>query len=469
MTNNTTYVSEQDTPSSYNYSYDDEGVPQREFTDFIVTAGDERISICALDDSRQVNRTVIARGTITISGKPPLKIKSAPLKEWCIEYGTTSPKLWIRTADVWYRLSKPSKEYARTHELARRRFELCSRIYILAHTMAPDQCHFDNFVSLLSNAYGTMKGYSEKEILSERDFILSQVKNLDDPNLVNCYFTKELREKKVPAKKGSSKKGASGTSGTSHSASVAYLGAWVPSGKLDADGNTRLLSRSQKYVQQISKHKNGWPFREPVNPKKDGVPDYFERIQNPMDFRTMKERFERGGYSSSLEVAKDVRLIASNCREYNGDDHNMAQWASELERKFENLIRGGEEAETVAMNKRASSKKRKSSGQLPPSGKGVGKKSASKSARKSGKTSSAEASPSRESSVKDEEPTIRKQCARSSSQECEKAQVAGSKYCSEECGLAVAKKRIAELSKAGYSVDEYIKASMTKALVHSRS
>lgn len=465
----TDYVTEKETPSAYNLSYDDENVPQRELTDFVVSTADEKVSICCLDDRKPADGDVIARGSVLANGKS-LRVVTAPLIEWCIEYGNT-PHLWVRSADVWYRLTKPAKEYSKTHELARRRFELCSRIFILGTTMSPKDSTYALFASLLQAPYLKMKGYSEKELLSEKDFILAQIKNLNDPGLAGMTFIKELREKTPGTGKKSSltKKGSSGSLSIGSGATPSYLGEWIPSGNLDREGNVRLLKRAEKALNQIYKQKNAWPFREPVNPKTDGCPDYLERIRKPMDYGTIKAKFANGEYSSALEATMDVRQVAINCRDYNADSHEFSIWATELEQKFENLIRGGEDAELAAMNKRVASKKRKAA-ELPPSGKGSGKKSAPKVSRKNSKASSLDVSPSRESSTKDTESSSgQKQCARALPQVCDKFQVAGSKYCSDECGLIVARKRVAEMSKAGYSVEEYVKSCLTKALVHSRS
>lgn len=472
----TDYTSEHDTHPDFNLSYDDEGVPQRELSDFVVTRGDEKISICSLDDSKSASGHVIARGTVVHQAKS-LKIQSAPLIEWCIEYGQT-PHLWVRSAAVWYRLAKPAKEYSKTHELARRRFELCSRIFILATTMPPRDCTYKHFVTLLYGPYGKMKGYSEKELLSEKDFILAQIKNLNEPVFKSISFVKELRDKKTTgsltkkASAAANKKNAQTSSGiisVPSSTNAPYLGRWVPSANLDADGNARLLKRAEKAVNQLYKSKFAWPFRNPVDPTTDGCPDYLTRIRKPMDYGTVKQRLEKGSwYTNALDVAKDIRLVASNCREYNGDQHEFAVWATDLEHKFENLMRGGEEAELAAMNKRAASGKKRRAPDATPAGK-TGKKPGPKVARRNSKGSNPDLSPSPGSSVKDDDSTSPKLCARSNNEGCEKPQITGSKYCSDECGLIVAQRRIDELNKAGYSVDEYIRSSLTKALVHSRS
>lgn len=468
------FVSERDTPSSYNLSYDDDNVPQRELTDFTVTCGDEKVSICSLDESKEAKGDVIARGMLFANSRS-IKVVSAPLIEWCIEYSSQHPCLWVRSTDVWYRLLKPSKEYTKTHELARRRFELCSRIYILGTSMAPSVATYSLFSHLLAGPYMKMKAYSEKELLSEKDFILAQIKNLDDPELAEMAFVKELREKKVgpPRKGGPSLKKVPSGSGSNGSGTGAYAGQWVPRADFSPEVNARMLKRAEKGVSQLIKHKNGWPFHRPVDPQTDGCLDYLQTIEHPMDYGTIKEKLEKGKYATALNVAEDVRLVSFNCLKYNGKDHKFSKWVTELEQKFENAMRNGEEAELNGTNgagkKGAANKKRKASDQLPPSGKGIGKKPAPKMARKNSKSSSVEVSPSRESSAKDDESSGRKLCARSTSPEgCSKSQMPKSKYCSDECGLIVARERIAELNKAGFSIEEYIKASLTKTLVHSR-
>ena len=465
------YTPENETPNHFDLSHDDDGVPQRELSDFIVTRGDDKISICSLDDSKNSNRNVIARGTVSASGKS-LKIISAPLIEWCIEYGQT-PHLWVRSAQVWYRLAKPAKEYSRTHDLARRRFELCSRIYILATTMPTSECTYKFFTQLLAGPYEKMKGYSEKELLMEKDFILAQIKNLNEVAIADIPFVKELKEKKGGKSKSSnstSKKkentqittviGISNANGTSPN-----LSQWSSSGKLDKEGSSRLLKRLEKAVSQLYKSKLSWPFRNPVDPQNDECPDYLERIKRPMDYGTIKSKLEKGLYKAPIEVAQDVRQIAANCKQYNGDGHQFTLWANELEQKFENLIRSGEEAEIAAMAKRSAKKRRNSD--LPPSGKNSNKKA--KTSKKDSKTNSPALSPSVSTPSKDEENTNGKLCARSSTDGCGKVQLVDSKYCSDECGMIVARQRISELSKAGFSIDDYVRSFITKALVHSRS
>lgn len=464
------YKQEKDTPSKFDVSFDE--VPQRNISEFVVTRGGEKVSICSLDDkASSSNPPILIKGTLTASDGSTLKIVSNPLTEWCIEYSQAYPKLWVRSRNSWYQLSKPAKEYARVHDLARRRFELCSRIYILLTSMSRDECTYKHMTQLLSCPYYEMKGYAEKEILWEKEFILAQFRNLRKAAFGDSPFLRELKSKKVPIpKKGGSKPKKEPVSvpvsptpnGTSNGVSGSKEASWAPV-VLDADGNAKLLKRVDKALATVNKNRFAYPFTQPVNPELDGCPDYFDRIANPMDYGTIKKRLEEKYYESVVDVVEDVRQVTRNCIEYNSADHDFSKWAVTLQSKFESLVRTAEDAEVAAMTKR-NPKKRRASGDLPPTGKNGGKKGA-KVARKESK-SSMDRSPV--SSQSKEEGTPCKPCARSE-QGCDKEANGNSKYCSDECGFIVAKQRLEEIRKSGSNPEEYVQAHITKILVQSRS
>lgn len=58
------------------------------------------------------------------------------------------------------------------------------------------------------------------------------------------------------------------------------------------------------------------PFRNPVNPAVDNVPNYFDVVKRPMDLSTIKAKIMGGAYTSGAEFEADVRLIFQNCYEY---------------------------------------------------------------------------------------------------------------------------------------------------------
>mmetsp|Transcript_26588 Transcript_26588/g.67724 ORF Transcript_26588/g.67724 Transcript_26588/m.67724 type:complete len:585 (-) Transcript_26588:1605-3359(-) len=63
--------------------------------------------------------------------------------------------------------------------------------------------------------------------------------------------------------------------------------------------------------------KEAVPFKEPVDPIRLRIPDYFNYIKHPMDLGTVKQKLQAKQYATPLEVCEDVRLIWKNCATYN--------------------------------------------------------------------------------------------------------------------------------------------------------
>ncbi|KAI2469901.1 putative Bromodomain testis-specific protein [Annulohypoxylon bovei var. microspora] len=68
------------------------------------------------------------------------------------------------------------------------------------------------------------------------------------------------------------------------------------------------------------------PFREPVRPTEDGVPDYLEKVKKPMDLSTVKGKMDRREYNNEQEFLTDVRQIFNNCYMYHKP--GSAMWAN---------------------------------------------------------------------------------------------------------------------------------------------
>lgn len=78
-----------------------------------------------------------------------------------------------------------------------------------------------------------------------------------------------------------------------------------------------------------------WPFLEPVDPVKLGIPDYFDVIKTPMDLSTVRRKLESGQYSSAEQFETDVRLIISNCYSYNAPDSDVVSLCKAFEKLFD--------------------------------------------------------------------------------------------------------------------------------------
>ncbi|KAJ5514552.1 Acyl-CoA N-acyltransferase [Penicillium fimorum] len=91
----------------------------------------------------------------------------------------------------------------------------------------------------------------------------------------------------------------------------------------------------RRFMNQIQNHKQAWPFLNPVN--KDEVPGYYDAIVSPMDLSTIEERLER--YTTPKELVGDLKLIFSNCQQYNDATTVYAKCAVKLERYMWKLIK----------------------------------------------------------------------------------------------------------------------------------
>ncbi|OHT12777.1 Bromodomain containing protein [Tritrichomonas foetus] len=80
-------------------------------------------------------------------------------------------------------------------------------------------------------------------------------------------------------------------------------------------------------------------FREPVDPERDLVPDYYKVIKNPQDIGTIKNRLENNEYTTVNEWLKDMNLVWENAQKYNGPLSFISRVALCMKNKFNKLCR----------------------------------------------------------------------------------------------------------------------------------
>ncbi|EAY09975.1 Bromodomain containing protein [Trichomonas vaginalis G3] len=80
------------------------------------------------------------------------------------------------------------------------------------------------------------------------------------------------------------------------------------------------------------------PFREKVDPERDGAPDYLEIVKQPMDLSTVKKKLAAGEYKTIDLFTSDVNLIWKNAKLYNEEGTLLHLIARELEEWFANKI-----------------------------------------------------------------------------------------------------------------------------------
>ncbi|OAA47652.1 Bromodomain protein [Metarhizium rileyi] len=115
-----------------------------------------------------------------------------------------------------------------------------------------------------------------------------------------------------------------------------------------ADLLTRMLSGPGFWTRLVG------PFRDPVEPAEDGVPDYLDKVKRPMDLTTIKSKMDRHEYASDEDFVVDMRQIFQNCYTYWKKGDPMWLAAEKLQKTFEDKFShmnkwiskmGGEEGE----------------------------------------------------------------------------------------------------------------------------
>lgn len=103
--------------------------------------------------------------------------------------------------------------------------------------------------------------------------------------------------------------------------------------------NSSLMKQCEDLLKYLMNHKNGFAFREPVDPIKLGIPDYFSIIQNPMDLGTIMKKLKSGAYCSPWGFASDVRLTFVNATAYNPPGNHVHVVANSMSKLFESKFK----------------------------------------------------------------------------------------------------------------------------------
>ncbi|KAK4169715.1 putative histone acetyltransferase [Cladorrhinum sp. PSN259] len=93
----------------------------------------------------------------------------------------------------------------------------------------------------------------------------------------------------------------------------------------------------RRFLYQMQNHKQAWPFLNPVN--REEVPDYYNVITTPMDLSTIEERLEHDHYNTPKDLVSDMKLIFSNCKQYNDATTVYTKCAVKLEKYMWTLIK----------------------------------------------------------------------------------------------------------------------------------
>ncbi|KAI5649618.1 hypothetical protein M9H77_35623 [Catharanthus roseus] len=115
-----------------------------------------------------------------------------------------------------------------------------------------------------------------------------------------------------------------------------------------------------KIISQLIQHRWAGPFMEPVDVVGLELHDYYEVIEKPMDFTTIRAKIEAKdgtGYKHVRELYADVKLIFKNAIKYNDERDNVHVMAKTLleklnEKWIQLLPKVDEENRALAQDKR---------------------------------------------------------------------------------------------------------------------
>ncbi|XP_010524841.1 PREDICTED: transcription factor GTE6 [Tarenaya hassleriana] len=99
-----------------------------------------------------------------------------------------------------------------------------------------------------------------------------------------------------------------------------------------------LMRQFGTIFRQITQHKWAWPFMHPVDVEGLGLHDYYEIIDKPMDFSTIKNQMEAKdgtGYKHVMQIYTDMKLVFENAMKYNEEKSDVYSMAKTLLEKFE--------------------------------------------------------------------------------------------------------------------------------------
>lgn len=89
-------------------------------------------------------------------------------------------------------------------------------------------------------------------------------------------------------------------------------------------------------LQKLINHPKNYYFNQPVDPVALDIPDYFERIEKPMDLGSIKSNLIAGNFQSLKDVIDLIFLVFSNAMTYNQKSNVVHNVAKEMCLEFQN-------------------------------------------------------------------------------------------------------------------------------------
>jgi bromodomain-containing protein 8 len=89
-------------------------------------------------------------------------------------------------------------------------------------------------------------------------------------------------------------------------------------------------------LSQISQHRNGNIFHNPIRPAE--APDYHDIVKRPMDLKTIKGRIRDNVITDTLQFERDIYLMFMNAMIYNRPHSDIFKMAQEVSLPLRRLL-----------------------------------------------------------------------------------------------------------------------------------
>ena len=80
-------------------------------------------------------------------------------------------------------------------------------------------------------------------------------------------------------------------------------------------------------------------FLEPVDPDRDGAPNYYSVVKKPVDLGTIRKKLQNDEYQSVAAWNREMSLVWGNAEKFNGKESYLSMIALEIKKNFEKEFR----------------------------------------------------------------------------------------------------------------------------------
>ncbi|KAJ6625468.1 histone acetyltransferase GCN5 [Mycena sp. CBHHK59/15] len=184
----------------------------------------------------------------------------------------------------------------------------------------PEMMHFLTYADNYAVGYFEKQGFS-KEITLDRSVWAGYIKDYEVDYLDKANIFSQQTEAIM-------------TKIREYFSDAAILGesGWTPT---MTESPIRIISRSsdQYFMQKTMKDV---AFQHPVNAEE--VPDYYDFIKEPMDFKTMEEKLQANEYPTIEAFLADAQLVFDNCKRYNAEGSVYVKNANKMEKFLKDRV-----------------------------------------------------------------------------------------------------------------------------------